>query len=82
MQMLTLKYNNIWALADGPHEEIAEVSSCLTYTAKGARYSTAYRQGRWNGKKTMFHSKERVFPTRCHRPRIAPLLALLRDDGK
>jgi len=21
MQMLTLKYNNIWALADGPHEE-------------------------------------------------------------
>ena len=61
--MIAIRYNNVNAYVEGDLLEIAEISKMLTWTDKGARFTSAYKKGRWSGKRTVWSVKYQMFPT-------------------
>ncbi len=60
-----------------PPAILAGIESELSYFIKGAQYSQAYQEGRWDGKKKLFSTVTRKFPTGL----ISRVIKFLKKEG-
>jgi superfamily II DNA or RNA helicase len=61
--MIEIAFDNVWSYVRGPRDEVRVIADHLTFFTKGARYSLAYKQGRWDGKKSFFSARYQSFAT-------------------
>lgn len=75
--MVRLSTNNALCYVEAPENIESLIRETLTWTVKGAIYSPAYQEKRWDGKKSLYYPRYSAFPAGL----VPYIVAKLKREG-